>query len=193
MVKNKKLLFILFALLVFGGILLWICREPVNKSGNHNFVDNNENIGTFDNKETSSGFGNDQIEKAIIDYLLTQKQFAWKTQENSNNFCSIENLDPKKELFPLYVWVYCAEYSLENGELETLSGSSGPVKIVYPNELSFYDLDRFSHEVPRNGSYYSEDIKEIFPENIQEKIFNFDPKNIIKKNETAAFAEVPTK
>lgn len=125
-------------------------------------------------------------ERAVMDYLLTQNRFSWKTRENSQNFCAVESLDPEKELFPLYFWAYCGEYSVENGKLKTLSGSSGPVKIDYPNELSFYDPARFSYEAPGDGSHYAEDVKRIFPEGVQNKIFNFDRKNIIEKTEALA-------
>ena len=140
--------------------------------------------------ELSSNFGNDQVEKAITNYLLTQKHFSWKTSDNSHNFCVIENLKPENELFPLYVWVYCGEYIIQDGEVKTLSGSSGPAKIDYPNELSFYDLSKFSYEAPGDGSHYAEDIKRIFPEDIWQHIFNFDRENTIKRIESTAFANI---
>jgi hypothetical protein len=124
---------------------------------------------------------NNQLEKAITDYLVSQSQFSWKTKSDSQNICVIENLS-ENELFPRYVWAYCVEYNIDNGK--TLSGSSGPVKIDYPNELSFYDIDGFSYEIPGDGSQYTEDIKRIFPEEVQQKIFNFDRKNIIERAET---------
>lgn len=130
-------------------------------------------------------FGNKYVEKAITDYLLTQERFSWKTQDGSRNLCVIQNLS-EKELFPLYVWAHCIEYVVEDGKARELSGSSGPVKINYPNELSYYDLSRFSYEAPGDGSRYSEDIKSIFPEDIQRKIFDFDRKEIIEKAENAA-------
>lgn len=131
-------------------------------------------------------FSNLQVEKAITDYLLTQEKFSWKTTDNSQNFCTIDNLQPEKELFPLYIWVFCGEYSFQNGELKELSGSSGPVKINFPNELSYYNLSKFSHEAPGNGDKYVQDIKQIFPLDIQSKIFNYDSREIKKKNETKA-------
>jgi len=124
-------------------------------------------------------------EKAIVDYLLTQEQFAWQTKENSKNICSIENLGDNS-LFPFYIWVYCSEYDIEEGRLERLSGCSLPVKIDYPNELSFYDLSKFSYEMPRDGSLYSADVKRIFPESVQQLIFDFDSKSIIEKNKKEA-------
>ncbi|MFA5729697.1 MAG: hypothetical protein WC938_00495 [Candidatus Paceibacterota bacterium] len=119
-----------------------------------------------------------QLEKAITDYLLTQSQFSWETKADSQKICVIENLS-EAELFPKYVWAYCVEYDADNGKI--LSGSSLPAKIDYPNELSFYDIEGFSYEIPGDGSKYSEDVKRIFPQEIQQKIFNFDSRNIIEK------------
>jgi hypothetical protein len=138
------------------------------------------------NNNLSFNFTNDYVGEAIINYLLTQEHFSWKTRDDSHNFCAVENLDPENELFPLYIWAYCGEYIIQDNELKTLSGSSGPVKINYPNEMSFYDLGRFSHEAPGDGSYYTEDIKKIFPKNIWQQIFNFDRKNVIKRIEKIA-------
>lgn len=144
----------------------------------------------LDNNELSPNFANKYVGKAIINYLLIQEHFSWKTGDGSHNFCAIENLKPGNELFPLYIWAYCGEYVIQDGELKTLSGSSGPAKIDYPNELSFYDLSKFSYEAPGDGSHYAEDIRRIFPEDIQQKIFNFDRENIIKRIESVAFANI---
>jgi len=170
--KNKKILIVFFlAILLYGGFLAFE-RSSSSKKPEPVFYN----------------FGNDQVEKAITEYLSTQQYFGWTTKEDSRNFCSIEKLDQENDLFPLYVWVYCAEYAVRDGGIKTLSGSSGPAKISYPNELSFYDLSRFSYEAPGDGSQYGEDIKRIFPENLQDMVFNFDRDNIIRKNEMAALA-----
>ncbi|MBU2417063.1 MAG: hypothetical protein ABIJ80_03020 [Patescibacteria group bacterium] len=138
-------------------------------------------------KSTTSSFGNDQVEKTITDYLLTQKYFSWKTTTDSHNFCVVENLNPTENgLFPLYVWVRCGEFIMQNGKLKELSGLSVPTKIDYPNQLSFYDISKFSYEVPRNGSLYSKEIKTIFPLNVQNRIADFNSKNINKNIEITA-------
>lgn len=138
-------------------------------------------------KSTLSNFGNDQLEKFITDYILTQKSFSWKTTTNSRNFCVIENLNPEKNLlFPLYIWVRCGEFIMQNGELKELSGSSGPAKIDYPNLLSYRDISKMSHEAPRDGSLYSKDIKTIFPLKAQEAIFDFDDASLNKRIEVIA-------
>ena len=110
-----------------------------------------------------------------IENYLVLNELAWQTKEGSSNICVFENLDNENELFPLSLWVYCSEYIiLESGEIEKLSGSSVPLLLNYPNELSFYNLDLFTSKIPGDGSDYSKDIKEIFPENVQAQIFKHD-------------------
>ena len=129
-------------------------------------------------------------EKAIEQYLLTQKHFSWKNRDDSHTFCAVKNLQPEQELFPLYIWAYCGEYVIENDKLVTVSGSSGPTKIDYPNELSYYDLSKFSYEAPGDGSNYSKDIKRIFPSDVQQKIFDRDLGELIAKAEHYAFTNI---
>jgi len=124
--------------------------------------------------ESLFALGNSHLDKAVQDYLLSQKDFSWKTEDESHNFCVFENLDSKNELFPFYLWVRCGEFIVQDNKLKELSGMSGPVKIDYPNQLSFYDLEKFSHITPRDGSLYSEDIKNIFSVDLQRRINNFD-------------------
>jgi len=204
--KNKKTLLIIFSVILFTGIVylmlgmvdrdkqsictmeVKICPDgsSVGRTGpDCEFAEcplsNNQT-----EESTLSSFENDYIEKSITDYLLTQKYFSWETTTNSRNFCVIENLDPEDGMFPLYVWVRCGEFILQNGKLEELSGKSVLAKINYPNHLSFYDLSKFSYEVPRDGSLHLGDIKTIFPLNVQDRIADFNVTNLNKKIEIVA-------
>lgn len=114
---------------------------------------------------------------AIEEYLLTQKDFAWQTIDNSHNFCEILNLSEDPEgLFPAYVWARCGEFTYYNEQVKEESGVSLPAKINYPNELSFFDLNRFNHEIPRDGSFNGEDIERIFPAYEQKQIADSENK-----------------
>jgi len=152
---NRKFL-ILFALLLIIGIF-FLVEKP------------KEEIVV----EYQSGFNNDQIEKSIINYLLTEDSFKLETVKDSFNFCSVENLDSSKELFPLDIWVYCGEFVLENDKLKTVSEISIPIKLDYPNELSFYNLNRFSY-------------------NLLEEVKDFNSENIIKKTKEIALNNIIT-
>jgi hypothetical protein len=203
--KNKKFWFFVFIIILIVGILFFVitkffdkpeqmfCTQEAKLCSDGSYVGRTGpdcDFAECPNNEVLSNFGNNQIEEAITEYLLTQEYFSWKTRDDSHNFCAIENLKPENELFPLYVWAYCGEYIIQDGELKTLSGVSVPTKIDYPNELSFYDLRKFSYEVPGDGSHYAEDIKKIFPEDIWKDIFDFDRENIIKRIESIAFTNI---
>jgi hypothetical protein len=177
--KHKKALFgIYFTVLIFGiALLLW--REIPEKDSEYQKP-----------AEVSDGFGNNQIAPAIEAYLLTQKSFNWKTGEGSKNFCVVQNLMPEKELFPLYIYARCGEFIKENGQIKEISGMSGPIKINYPNELSFYDTAKFTHEAPRDGSLYGEDTKRIFPKEVVERIAGFDNKGLVESLNARAQREI---
>ncbi|MBN2198203.1 hypothetical protein JW698_03410 [Candidatus Wolfebacteria bacterium] len=174
--KNKKILFVIFIAFFIIGIGYVFLPKKINDFEEQKFLNigiENDLSENFVKKE----FPNDYIEKAITDYLLTQNHFSWKTKENSQNFCAVENLNPEEELFPLYVWARCAEFIIQDNQLKEVSGMSGPAKINYPNEMSYYDLEEFSYEAPGDGADWFEDVKRIFPENIQDKVLNFNKGN----------------
>lgn len=176
--KNKKGIIIgIITFFAIGFIYFGYRAEyPINKEAK------NEENGI----ENKNNFGNDKIKEAVENYLLTQKAFSWKTAEDGHNFCEIENFSSEDKLFPIYVWVYCGEYAKRDGKLEMLSGTSLPAKINYPNELSFYDLSKFTYEIPRDGTYNAEDIKRIFPEEVRKKMSEFDKKIIAERAESSA-------
>lgn len=180
--KNIKFILLFFALIIIV-FAFFYCKNLKNIDLNNFETYPDENLIT-------SNFGNDQIEKAIVNYLLTEKNFSWKNREDSHVFCTIKNLKPEKELFPFYIWACCGEYIIENNELKTISGSSLPAKIDYPNELSYYDLNKFSYEVPGDGADYTKDIKRIFPQDVQQKIFDHNIQDIITKAENFAFTNI---
>ena len=53
-------------------------------------------------------------------------------------------------------------------------------------------MNKFSYEVPRDGADYTKDIKKIFPEDIQQKIFYYQEnvENLITKVENYAFKNI---
>lgn len=202
--KDRKIFFLIIVILLAGiSCLIWrtfnpfserLCPDDVKLCPDGSYVGHIKPNCEFEEcplpEEKLSNFGNSQIEKAIINYLLSEEYFSWKTEDNSYSFCGIENLDSENELFPLYIWVYCGEYIIQDSGLKTLSGFSGPAKINYPNELSFYDLSEFSYEVPGDGSQYVKDIEQIFPAEIRAKIFSFERRNIIERVEKVAHTNI---
>lgn len=140
--------------------------------------------------DRNAEFKNKGLKKAINDYLLTQNYFSWKNQMNSRNYCAVENLDPGHESFPVYVWALCEELTMENGELKIVSGSSGPVKINYSGSSEDYDLNKFSFEAPSDGSGYPDDVRKIFPLNVQLRIRAHDVSSLESKLHNIAREEL---
>jgi len=111
---------------------------------------------------------------AIEKYLLSQNQFAWQTQGGSQNFCVFENVSGADALFPLALWVRCGEFVAAAGDVEEASGTSVPIMLNYPNELSYFDPAKFTFETPRDGSYNGPDFERIFPAALRQKLSSLD-------------------
>jgi hypothetical protein len=188
------LLLVTIIVLLFGILLLLWLQLPKNQIESPMRLEESTSTTTSTTVETQEQthtyLENKMIESVVLEYLSTQETFVWKTKLDSHVFCTVENLYPQSELFPLYLWAYCAEYELEHGTLKELSGFSGPVRIDYPNELSYYDMAKFSHKVPHDGALYSEDIQKIFPVEVQKRIKTFNAQDSIERNETLAQSSI---
>lgn len=170
--KTKIIILIIFALLLIVGFIYFL-----------NIFKTNTDLSTHDDGPIFYGAIRSDKEIGIKSYLLSQKYFSPKTRENSHSFCDIRNLGDEKKWetylgFPSYEWVHCSEYVLNNNEIVEISGISVPVKIGYPEYgVSNFDLSLFTYEVPRDGSYYKEDIERIFPKEIQSNIIKMQKNN----------------
>ena len=79
-------------------------------------------------------------------------------------FCSYKPLGALDIEDEMYVWALCQEYYLKENVLTEGTGASLPIAIVVKNGKII------EHKVPRDGSLYSQDIKTIFPKDVQKKI-----------------------
>ena len=189
---KKNLIYFLIAIFLLSALFIWFKKDsgrlfspeksPVanNEESEKQKENSLENFISEEDLSFHSGFNNEQLAYVLESYFL--ERFNWKTQEGSWRRCTVKNLEPENELFPFSVWVYCAEYLIEDDQWQELSGFSGPVKVNYPDELSFYDISRFSHLAPRDGSYYTEDIKNIFSEEVQNNLTQVDVSTMEKIN-----------
>ncbi|MFH0866242.1 MAG: hypothetical protein V1904_08605 [Bacteroidota bacterium] len=115
---------------------------------------------------------NDAIEK-YLDENVMNPEFGGKVFSASEIF---ETSDDK-----IYLWAYLQEYYKKDNALQTGSGWSVP--IVLSVECSTEGLKILNHKVPGDGENYSNDIKSMFPEDIQQKIFDFSGTESIPKLE----------
>lgn len=131
------------------------------------FILSSCNLST-ENKILEKNINIPERDKDIEEYLLSQRTFSWEDTPFSKRVCLFENLWNEDDLFPLSLWVRCSWYR----NWEELSWASLVVLLDYPNELSYYDINKFSHKIPADWSGYSNSIRKIFPKEVQEKIFN---------------------
>ncbi|MDF2606362.1 MAG: hypothetical protein K0S34_552 [Bacillales bacterium] len=113
----------------------------------------------------------------IEDYLnnnILKPQFGGKV------ICSFEILGSNKDNGEIYLWALTKEYYMDGNNLVMGTGSSGP--IILDVEKLDKQLKVNGHLKPRDGRYYSEDIKKLFPVLIHNKIYNYPSKHFGKLN-----------
>ena len=67
-----------------------------------------------------------------------------------------------------YMWIVEESYYVENNEVKTGAGSSMAYKIKFVDDVVV------NFEIPKDGSEYDESIREMFPEEIANKILGFN-------------------
>lgn len=110
-----------------------------------------------------------KIYQAIKEYLNNNEN-----ESNEKTFISMrvylleEKVKDKK--YYIYAWVNTATYYLENNELIKDSASSIPYKFVVEKDNDKYHVTDF--RIPRDGSYYTTDMKNIFPRSVRKDMEN---------------------
>ena len=116
----------------------------------------------------------EKIEYVLLNYLIEKGDSEQNHHENEKTFASmrvylIEEKD-RNIKYDVYAWVVSEKYYLENGEIKEDSGYSIPYKFtVEKNDGSFMVTDLI---IPRDGSLYSVDMKEIFPYSVRNDMNN---------------------
>jgi len=110
----------------------------------------------------------EEIKSAIMNYIVERGDNE-KHNENAKTFASMRVYliqEEKRDVcYIIYAWVLEEKYYLENNETKEDSGSSIPHKFV----LARVDGEFVVTNVvtPRDGSYYSDDMKSIFPSSVR--------------------------
>lgn len=112
----------------------------------------------------------DENLSAFIGSKITEHH---KTEQSSENFRALDfavlGMDNTDNETTVYMWVLSEEYSYADGlQLET--GVHIPTIITVKQVNNAYELVEYWE--PRDGAYYTEDIKEKFPSHLQNKVFN---------------------
>lgn len=108
-------------------------------------------------------FSKPEVKRQIENYLdakVITANFGGKV------FCSYKFLGALgiEDRDEVYIWALCEEYYSKQGVLTQGTGASLPVALV------FKKCEIVEHKEPRDGSLYSQDIKAIFPSDVQKEI-----------------------
>jgi len=109
----------------------------------------------------------DKINQAILKYVIdkdTKKQDeVWFASQK------IYNIEQKEEnVFYVYSWVFAESFVEENDEIKQKSGYSIPHKFTLKKNDTEYEVT--DYQIPRDGSYYADDMKEMFPKYVLDEM-----------------------
>lgn len=176
--KNKGLVKIIVFILIFIILFTTMFLIDVNK------MRNNEPVifSTWGFKYSPAINLNETfINKAIKKYLINND--SNEIHNNSKKFVSMRvyltQERVKDEKYFVYAWVKDSYYYLDNQKLIEDSSSSIPYKFVVIKENDdFYVADS---RTPRDGSYYYNDMKNIFPKGVRDDMENVYNDGTIEK------------
>lgn len=114
----------------------------------------------------------EEVEIAVKNFLVDKGDKESKKYEDSKTFVSmrvflLEEIEKDKK-YNLYAWVLEGKYYLEDDEIKQDSGFSIPHKFVVEKIDGVFKVT--DYKIPRDGSYYVKDIKDIFPRNVEKSI-----------------------
>ena len=124
----------------------------------------------------------EEIEIAVRNYLIEKGDNESKHYDGEKTFVSMRVflLDEvtKDDHYNFYAWVLEGKYYLENNEIKESSASSIPYKfVIKKKDGKFIVVD---YKIPRDGSYYPKDIKNIFPRDVRSFIMMYIVMELLK-------------
>ena len=125
----------------------------------------------------------EEIEIAVKNFLVDKGDKESKRYEDSKTFVSmrvflLEEIEKDKK-YNLYAWVLEGKYYLENNEIKQDSGSSIPHKFVVEKVDGVFKVT--DYKIPRDGSYYVKDIKDIFPREVERSMDDVHSDGTVKR------------
>ncbi len=128
-------------------------------------------------------FHEEKIISEVENYLLEKSDNEPKHHENEKSFVSIRTYlieeKNKHKLYNVYSWVLEEKYYLENNKIKQDSSSSIPYMFVVEHTNDKYKVT--DSRIPRDGVYYAEDMKNIFPRSVRKDMDEIHNDGTIKK------------
>ena len=122
----------------------------------------------------------EKVINSIENYIVTNGD-KHKRHDNSKTFASMRTflIDEKDNLYYVYTWVLEECFYFEDGKIIQESGSSIPYKFVVEKINDKFEVS--DSRIPRDGSYYPKDIKNIFPRSVRKEIENVHQDGTIER------------
>ena len=124
----------------------------------------------------------EKIINSIENYIVANGD-EHKRHDNSKTFASMRIflIDEKEKdnLYYIYAWVLEECFYFENDKIMDESGSSIPYKFVVEKINDKFEVT--DSRIPRDGSYYPKDIKNIFPRSVRKEIENVHQDGTIER------------
>jgi hypothetical protein len=153
-----KKIFLVLAIVVFGGGLYYSLqnREAISE------LFQSKDVTSLTSQGVPVPIVETDINQAISDYLPIKVLPAGRGKKT---FC-VHHLYGYEESVNgsvlAYVWAYCEEYYLQNGELLMNKGVSFPIKITLKTKEG--RIIAQAHEEPADGYYYETSVEKMFPD-----------------------------
>ena len=124
-----------------------------------------------------------KINQAVIDYIVQKDDKELSKYDNEKSFASMRvyllQEEKRNKLYFVYAWIRTGKYYLENNELKESSSSSIPYKFQVEYQNGKYIV--IHSQNPRDGSFYAEDMKNIFPSSVRNDMENIHIDGTIEK------------
>ena len=182
-IKHTKLIFIsiISIMIIFAISLSVMYRIDINRMRNNQPVF----FSTWGFDYASPiGLDEEKIEKTIKDYLI-KKDEENKRDDNEKSFVAMQiyliDEFEKRGKTIVYAWILQEKYYKDNNSVIQNSGSSVPYKIELIKDGDNYIIENY--EIPRDGSYYTKDMENLFPNSVLTKMQQVDSDGTIEKLE----------
>lgn len=113
----------------------------------------------------------EDLDKFISDAIIEQYESDESYRYYSCESHSIIGVKEKNDKTTVYMVASYGEYVWDIDDISEMSGSSGPMVItVNKNSKGNYSLEELW--LPRDGKYYTKDIRDKFPNSLEDKVFD---------------------
>ena len=122
----------------------------------------------------------EKMEDCISNYLINQDEKN-QLHDNEKSFVAMRTyfIDEREDRVYIYAWILQEKYYEEDGKVKKDSGYSIPHKFeLYKVDDNYVVTD---YTIPRDGSYYERDMKNIFPKNVLDDMYNVHSDGTIEK------------